>query len=69
MKKKYAMAIKFFTESKNEEQLDISYKEIEHFMNNYSSFKFFYKFQTFNIDEKALTRLPEETKYIYIKCN
>jgi len=62
MKKKYAMAIKFFTETKNEEQLEISYKEIENFMNNYSSFKFFYKFQTFNIDEKALSRIPEEIK-------
>lgn len=62
MKKKYAMAVKFFTETKNEEQLEISYKEIEKFMNNFSTFKFFYKFQTFNIDEKTLTRLPEETK-------
>lgn len=62
MKKKYAMAIKFFTETKNEEQLEISYKEIESFMSNFSSFKFFYKFQTFNIDEKALARIPEETR-------
>lgn len=62
MKKKYAMAIKFFTETKNEEQLEISYKEIESFMSNYGSFKFFYKFQSFNIDEKALNRLPEDTK-------
>jgi len=62
MKKKYAMAIKFFTETKNEEQLEISYKEIESFMANFSSFKFFYKFQTFNIDEKEIYRLPEEIK-------
>jgi len=62
MKKKYAMAIKFFTETKNEEQLEISYKEIECFMANYNSFKFFYKFQTLNLDEKALARLPEDTK-------
>ncbi len=56
------MAIKFFTETKNEEQLEISYKEIECFMANYNSFKFFYKFQTLNLDEKALARLPEDTK-------
>ena len=56
------MAIKFFTETKNEEQMELSYKEIENFMNNYTTFKFFYKFQTFNIDEKALARIPEETK-------
>lgn len=62
MKKKYSMAIKFFTETKNEEQLEISYKEIESFMINFSSFKFFYRFQTFNIDEKAIIRLPEEIK-------
>ena len=63
MKKKYVMAIKFFTETKNEEQLEISYKENESFMANFCAFKFFYKFQTFNIDEKTLARLPEETKY------
>jgi 4-hydroxyphenylpyruvate dioxygenase-like putative hemolysin len=31
MKKKYVLAIKFFTESKNEEQLNLSYDEIEKF--------------------------------------
>jgi hypothetical protein len=63
MKKKYAMAIKFFTETKNEEQIEISYKEIESFMSNFSSFKFFYKFEVFNIDEKSLAKISEETKY------
>lgn len=63
MKKKYAMAIKFFTETKNEEQLELSYKEIEQFMNNFSSFKLYYKLQTFSIDEKLLNRIPDETKY------
>lgn len=62
MKKKYAMAIKFFTETKNEEQLDLSYIEIEKFMNNYNTFKFFYKFETLSIDPKVLSRIPEEQK-------
>ena len=61
MKNKYSMAIKFFTEAKNEEQLDLSYIEIEKFLTNFSQFKLFFKFQTFTIDEKILNRLPKET--------
>ena len=61
MKNKYTMAIKFFTEAKNEEQLELSYKEIEKFLTNFSEFKEFYKFQTLIIDEKILNRLPKET--------
>lgn len=60
MKQKYTMAIKFFTESKNEEQLDLSYIEIEKFLTNFTSFKSFYKFETFTIDEKVINRLPKD---------
>lgn len=60
MKHKYIMAIKFFSESKNEEQIDLSYKEVEKFLTNFREFKLFYKFETFTIDEKILNRIPKE---------
>jgi hypothetical protein len=62
MKQKYSMAIKFFTETKNEEQLDLSYIEIEKFLTNFRQFKLFYKFQTFTIDEKLLNGLAKEIR-------
>ena len=55
------MAIKFFSESKNEEQLDISYIEVEKFLTNFNQYKSFYKFETFTIDIKIINRLPKET--------
>ena len=61
MKLKYQMAIKFFSESKNEEQLDISYIEVEKFLTNFNQYKSFYKFETFTIDIKIINRLPKET--------
>lgn len=54
------MAIKFFTETKNDEQLDLSYAEIEKFLTNFNQYKSFYKFETFCIDPKILNRLPKE---------
>ena len=59
MKSKYALAIKFFTESKNEEQLDLSYKEIEKFMTTYEEFKFFFNF---SIQDIPLDSLSDEEK-------
>jgi hypothetical protein len=59
MKSKYALAIKFFTESKNEEQLDLCYKEIEKFMTTYEKFKFFIKF---SLQEIPTENLSEEEK-------
>jgi hypothetical protein len=59
MKSKYALAIKFFTESKNEEQLDLSYKEIEKFMTTYEEFKFFFNF---SIQEIPLDSLSDDEK-------
>jgi hypothetical protein len=55
MKSKYALAIKFFTESKNEEQLDLCYKEIEKFMTTYEKFKFFLNFSIQEIEPDSLT--------------
>lgn len=60
MRNKYSMAIKFFTETKNDEQLDLSYAEIEKFLTNFNQYKSFYKFETFCIDPKILNRLPKE---------
>lgn len=52
MKSKYKLAVKFFTETKNEEQLELTYKEIESFYESYLQFQFFFEF--------SLDHLPEE---------
>lgn len=44
MKLKYKVAVKFYTETRNQEQLDFAYKEIESFTENYNNFKWYYKF-------------------------
>ena len=62
MKSKYELALKFFTESKNEEQLNLSYKEIEGFLGNYYNFKFFIEINKIIIDPKVLARLDDEQK-------
>ena len=60
MKSKYNLAVKFFTETKNQEQLDLTYKEYEAFHETFEQFKFFYKFKIESIDPKALNQLSEE---------
>ena len=62
MKSKYNLAVKFFTETKNQEQLDLTYKEYEAFHETFEQFKFFYKFKTESIDPKAYNQLTEEEK-------
>lgn len=62
MKNKYSLAIKFFTESKNEEQLELSYKEIEAFMTTYEEFKFYLKFSTETIPIQTQNNLSQEEK-------
>ena len=64
MKSKYNLAVKFFTESKNEEQLELTYKEIDSFMKNYETFKFYIKFNTNEINSNSLS---EEEKLIFYK--
>ena len=62
MKTKYSLAIKFFTESKNEEQLAICYKEIDTFMDTYDEFKFYFKFSNDNIPAGVADNMTEEEK-------
>ena len=44
MKLKYKVAVKYYNETKNHEQLEFAYKEIENFTETYSNFKWYYKF-------------------------
>ena len=62
MKSKYNLAIKFFTEAKNEEQLDLSYKEIERFMTTFNKFKFYANFSSQNVNDDVLKQLADEEK-------
>jgi len=62
MKKKYVLAIKFFTESKNEEQLNLSYDEIEKFMPTYDTFKFYFQFNISKIPTQIKEKLNEDDK-------
>ena len=55
MKSKYSLAIKFFTESKNDEQLDLCYKEIEKFLTTFEIFKYFIKFSIKDVQSENLT--------------
>jgi len=45
MKLKYKVAVKFYTETRNQEQLNFAYKEIDSFSDNYNNFKWYYKFK------------------------
>lgn len=60
MKSKYYLAIKFFNETKNYEQLDILYKEIELFLDNYNEYKFFIELDLMNLDPKFVSKLENE---------
>ena len=62
MKSKYNLAVKFFTETKNKEQLDLTYKEFEGFHEVFEQFKYFYKFKIESIDPKVINQLNEEEK-------
>ena len=62
MKSKYHFALKFFTETKNHEQLDLLYKEIEGFLDNLSQFKFFIELNLQNLDPKLEAQLTHEER-------
>lgn len=59
METKYKLATKFFTETKNEEQLIIAEKEIDSFMSTYENFLFYYSFDPLNIPGKHYNTLSE----------
>lgn len=62
MKSKYVLAVKFFTETKNEEQLNISYKEIHRFLDTYTEFIWFYSFDLKQIEEDELNTMSDKIK-------
>ena len=65
MENKYQLAIKFFTETKNEEELGKAYIEIETFMQTFEQFLFYYCFDPTDIDTIYLDSLSNESKYYY----
>ena len=62
IKKKYNIAVKFFTETKNQLQLDLTYKEYESFYDIFKQFKFFYKFSVNSLDKKVIEQLNDNEK-------
>lgn len=64
MKLKYKVAVKYYTETKNEEQLLFAYKEIESFMDNYQIFKWYYKF---NFDNLSINYSIDEFQKKFIE--
>jgi len=59
MKSKYLQSIKFYTEIKNEEQINYAYLELESLIETYENFKFFFKFE--------LNQLPQNLQKIIYK--
>ena len=45
IKNKYNLAVKYFYETKNKEQIKLTYEEFESFHEHFEKFKFFYKFE------------------------
>ena len=62
IKKKYTLAVKFFTETKNQSQLDLTYKEYESFYETFYMFKKFYKFSVNSIEKKVIEQLNDKEK-------
>jgi hypothetical protein len=62
MKSKYHFALKFFHDTKNFEQLELCYKEIEGFLNNFNEFKFFIELNLNKLDEKLEAQLDYEER-------
>ena len=62
IKKKYNLAVKFFTETKNKDQLDLTYKEYESFYEVFNQFKYFYKFSVNSVEKKVLESLNDNEK-------
>lgn len=59
MKVNYNSAVRFYTESKNKQQLDLAYNEIENFLNTYSSYKSYYNLDI-SSNSSILSQLSED---------
>jgi hypothetical protein len=67
MREKYVSAFKFFTESKNEEQLNLTYSEYESFMHIFNQTHFYMSLDIDELDNEIHENLPLEYKYrIYL---
>ena len=62
MESKYHLCIKFFTESKDEEQLTIAYNEIEAFMSTFENFLFYFHLDPTDLSATIVEALSEESK-------
>lgn len=62
MKSKYHLALKFFNETKNVEQLELCYKEVEGFLDQYEKFRFYIELNLNKLDEKLQAQLSHEEK-------
>lgn len=62
MKSKYHLALKFFNETKNNEQLELCYKEIEGFLDQYDQFRFYIELNINKLDEKLEAQLSHEER-------
>ena len=62
IKKKYNLAFKFFNETKNQDQLDLTYKEYESFYEVFNKFKYYYKFSINSINKKVIEQLNDNEK-------
>ena len=63
MHSKYNSAVKFYSDSKNDVQLDLSYKEIENFMDLFDKFRWYFSFDPSNISDETYNSLSEENRY------
>lgn len=63
MREKYVSAFKFFTESKNEEQLNLTYSEYESFMNIFNQTHFYMSLEIDELDNEVHEGLSQEYKY------
>ena len=59
MKSKYLQSIKYYTEIKNEEQINYAYMELQSLFEIYENFKFFFKFE--------LNQLPQNLQKLVYK--
>lgn len=62
MKIKYKLAVKYFTETKNAEQLILAYNEIDEFYDIYYLYKYYYLFSVKSINKQHFAILGEEDR-------